>query len=88
MTALGRVGRYPVDLWIEDVTRPQVVGIVMLDDSLERPIAEQDISRDLFLPELRIALERHFALREATSGVFLYSLRRRNSEEADRGSTR
>lgn len=79
MTALGRVGRYPVDLWIQDVSRPEVVGIVMLDDLLEQPISRQDVSRDLFLPELRIVLGRRFVLREATAGMYLYALRPRDS---------
>lgn len=77
MTALGRAGRYPVDLWLEDVNRPEVVGIVMLDDLLERPTADQDVSRDLLLPRLRVALNRRFSLVEQAAGVYLYGLRNR-----------
>jgi hypothetical protein len=77
MTALGWEHRYPVDLWIQDVERAEVVGLVTFDDLLERPLSEVNVSEDLFLPALRIALTRRFVLVERAAGLYVYALRER-----------
>jgi hypothetical protein len=73
MTVLGRAGRYPVDLWIEDVSRPEVVGLVSTDDLLERPIEQEDVN-DTFMPALRLALRRRLVLLEKRDGIYVYGL--------------
>jgi hypothetical protein len=76
MTVLGRAHRYPVDLWVEDASRPEVVGLVSTDDLLERPIEQEDIN-DTFLPELRRVFLRRFVLVERRDGIYVYGLRER-----------
>jgi hypothetical protein len=77
MTVLGRAHRYPVDLWVQDASRPEVVGLVSTDDLLERPIEQEDVN-DSFLPELRRVFMRRFVLVERRAGIFVYGLRERN----------
>jgi hypothetical protein len=74
MTVLGRAHLYPVDLWIEDVSRPEVVGLVATDDIVERPLEEEDVVNDSFLPELRAVFKRRFVLVEKRAGIYVYGL--------------
>jgi hypothetical protein len=78
MTVLGRAHRYPVDLWAEDASRPQVVGLVSTDDLLERPIDQEDVN-DSFLRELRLVFRRRFVLVERTAGIYVYGLPERQT---------
>jgi hypothetical protein len=77
MAVLGRVGKYPVDLWIEDLSRPEVVGLVSSDDLLERPIEQENVTTDTFLPSVRRVLNRRFVLVEHAAGLYVYALRSR-----------
>jgi hypothetical protein len=77
MAVLGRAGKYPVDLWIEDISRPEVVGLVSGDDLLERPLDAEDVTTDTFLPSVRVALKRRFVLVEKAAGIYVYGLRER-----------
>jgi hypothetical protein len=77
MAVLGRLGKYPVDLWIEDLTRPEVVGLVSSDDLLERPIEEENVTTDTFLPRVRTVLNGRFVLVDHRAGMYVYALRAR-----------
>jgi hypothetical protein len=77
MTVMGRIGRYPVDLWMEDLSRPEVVGLVSGDDLLERPIEQENLATDTFLPAVRVLLNRRFVLVEHAAGLYVYALRDR-----------
>ena len=75
MAVLGRLGRYPVDLWIQDLTRPEVVGLVASDDLLERPLEKENTATDTFLPRVRAVLNQRFVLVERAEGLYVYALR-------------
>ncbi len=62
MTHLARRGLFPVSLWLADVRRPELAGVVMEDDLLERPLTEVDVNHDRYGPELRAVLRDRFAL--------------------------
>jgi energy-converting hydrogenase Eha subunit B len=81
-THLARRGRFPVDKWIDDVTRPEVGCLLMQDDLLERPCIDVDPEHDRFGPELRRALGRHFVLATERAGIRVY--RRRTVLEEER----
>ncbi len=76
-TYLGRRGKFPEDLWIEDVRRRGVVGVVMQTDLLERPLSEVDREGDQFSVGLRTELRSRFALAERDAGLRTYCLRER-----------
>jgi hypothetical protein len=73
LTSLSRAGRYPIDLWLRDLTRPEVVGLVMNDDLLERPLSEENVAEDLFAPPVRAFLREHYALVANGAGLYLYA---------------
>jgi hypothetical protein len=73
LTALSRVGRYPLDVWQRDLTRPEVVGLLMNDDLLERPLSEENVSDDLFAPPVRSFVREHYALVATGAGLYLYA---------------
>jgi hypothetical protein len=75
MTHLIRAGRYPVELWRSDVTRPQVRCLAMQSDLLERPPGEVDVAQDLFGPEMRSTLRDKFSLVSARAGIWVYRAR-------------
>lgn len=77
MTHLARRDLYPTDLWIADVRRPEVVGVVMEDDLLERPLSEVSLEHDRFGPELRAVLRERFELAETNGDWRTYRLRGR-----------
>ncbi len=77
MTHLARRGLYPLETWTHDVTRPEVVGIVMEDDLLERPLSDVSIEHDRFGPELRRLLKDRFELAEKSGDWRTYKLRGR-----------
>jgi hypothetical protein len=60
MTHLVRRGSFPVAAWLADVRRPEVVGAVMEDDLLERPLGEINVEHDRLPPQLRSALKERF----------------------------
>ncbi len=76
MTHLARRGLYPLDTWIADVQRPQIVGIVLEDDLLERPLSVVSVEHDRFGPELRAVLNERFELAERNGDWRTYRLRR------------
>jgi hypothetical protein len=78
LTPLTRVGRYPVELWLRDLERPEIAGLVMNDDLLERPLSVENVSDDLFAPPLRSFLRERFVFVESGGGLWLYSRRDRH----------
>jgi hypothetical protein len=77
MTSLSRVGRYPLEVWMHDLERPQVVGLLMNDDLLERPPSAENVSDDLFAPALRSFLRERYVLVQSGVGLYLYARRGR-----------
>jgi len=75
MTHLVRRGLFPVDAWIADVRRPEIVGAVMEDDLLERPLDQIDVEHDRFPPALRSALRERFTLAERNGEWRTYCVR-------------
>ena len=67
MTHLVRAGSYPASLWIADVERPQVVGVVVRDDLLERPPSADSVEYDRFPPALRRVLKARFKLKDRSA---------------------
>jgi hypothetical protein len=76
MTHLARRGLYPLGDWIADVRRPEIVGIVVEDDLLERPLSQVSVEHDRFGPELRRVLVDRFELAERNGDWFTYRVRR------------
>jgi hypothetical protein len=76
MTHLARRGLYPLGNWIAEVKRPQIVGIVMEDDLLERPLTEVSVEHDRFGPQLRRVLRERFELVETNGGWRTYARKR------------
>jgi hypothetical protein len=64
MTHLVRRGLFPVEAWLSDMRRPEIVGAVMEDDLLERPPDEVNIEHDRLPPAIRRVLVERFALAE------------------------
>jgi hypothetical protein len=79
MTSLSRVGRYPIDVWMHDLERREVVGLLMNDDLLERPPSTENVSEDLFAPALRSFLRERYVLVQSGAGLYLYARRNRPS---------
>ncbi len=59
-THLARRGAFPLEAWLEDVSRPEIACLVMQDDLLERPLTTVSLEHDRFGTELRVALRAHF----------------------------
>jgi hypothetical protein len=74
-TALVRAGRFPRDLWIADVERPEVVGLVATSDVLEKPLADADVVHDRYDVELRRALRDELVLTKREAGFYVYRRR-------------
>jgi hypothetical protein len=79
MTQLVRAGLYAESLWISDVKRPEVVGVVMRNDLLDRPLSVVSVEYDRFPPALRGALGRRFALADRSGEWRTYCDRARNT---------
>jgi hypothetical protein len=77
MTHLVRRGLFPVAAWLADVRRPEVVGAVMEDDLLERPLEQVSIEHDRLPPALRSALDERFTLAEKNGEWRTYCARSR-----------
>jgi len=75
LTPLTRLGRYPLQSFIDDVRRPQVACLVTQNDLLERPLDDVDPDYDLYGPELRRALRERFGLAHAEAGLWIYRQR-------------
>jgi hypothetical protein len=84
LTSLSRAGRYPIDLWLRDLTRPQVVGLLMNDDLLERPLSVENVSEDLFAPPVRAFLRERYTLVASGAGLYVYARRRPQPEGTGR----
>jgi hypothetical protein len=74
-TQLVRSGRFPRELWIADVRRPEIVGVVTMSDILERRLEELDPVHDRYDPDLRRVLREEFALSKEEAGFFIYRRR-------------
>ncbi|MGA2449961.1 MAG: hypothetical protein ABTD50_14880 [Polyangiaceae bacterium] len=75
MTHLVASGRFPVRLWLDDVSRSDVQGVVLMDDLLERPISAVDFAHDRFPPELRRRLRELYMLQAVHGGFYVYRRR-------------
>ncbi len=82
MTHLERAGLYPASLWIGDVDNPAVVGVVMRNDLLERPLETVSVEYDRFGPALRRALTDRFALADRAGSWRTYCAR--TASDSDR----
>jgi hypothetical protein len=71
-TELVRSGRFPRDLWIADVQRSEVVGLVATSDLLERPLDEVDLVHDRYDVPMRRALRGELVLIRRVAGFFVY----------------
>jgi hypothetical protein len=71
----SRVGAFPVDLWVADLTHPRVVGLVLQSDLLERALTEENAEQDLFTPPVRAALVEKFSLARRDAGLYVYCRR-------------
>jgi hypothetical protein len=54
LTPLTRLGRYPLQSFVDDVRRPEVVCLVMQSDLLERPLEVVDPDFDVYSSDLRL----------------------------------
>ena len=75
MTHLVRAGLYPASVWISDVERPEVVGVVLRNDLLERPLGTVSVEYDRFGPELRRVLAARFRLADESGSWRTYCAR-------------
>jgi hypothetical protein len=75
MTHLVRAGTYPEALWLGDVERPQVVGVLVRNDLLERPASVESVEYDRLPPHVRAALRARFRLADRRGDWRLYCAR-------------
>jgi hypothetical protein len=74
-THLVRRGLFPASLWIAEIERPQIAGVVMEDGLLERPPSEVNALQDRYPPEVRRALQERFALTDQQGDWRVYCRR-------------
>jgi hypothetical protein len=74
-TALVRAGLFPRSAWEADVARPEVTGLVVTSDLLERPLTQVDEAHDRYDVEMRRWLRDEFALASREAGLFVYARR-------------
>jgi hypothetical protein len=74
-THLARRGKFPIEKWIEDVSRPQVRCVVMQDDLLDHPLDRVDPEHDRFGPELRQALVSQMEKSDERAGLAIWRRR-------------
>jgi antibiotic biosynthesis monooxygenase (ABM) superfamily enzyme len=74
-THLVRSGTFPLELWQNDLMRPDVRCLVVHTDILERPLSAVNIQTDLFPPQIRETLSRRFELAAQDGGMRVYRLR-------------
>jgi hypothetical protein len=80
-THLVRSGMFPVEIWQNDLIRPDVRCLVVHTDILERPLSAVDIQTDLFPPRIREVLSQRFVLAAQDGGMHVYKLR--NGTQSD-----
>lgn len=71
-TALVRAGRFPEDVWIADVVSPEVAGVIMTSDLLERPLSEVDPGNDRYDVAMRRVLRERFPLARRSAGYYVH----------------
>jgi hypothetical protein len=71
-TALARAGRFPRDVWIDDVERPEIVGLVTSSDVLEKPLSDVDLVHDRYDVDLRRVLRDELTLARREAGFYVY----------------
>jgi hypothetical protein len=71
-TGLVRAGRFPRDLWIADVERSAIVGLVATSDLLERPLDEVDPVHDRYDVTMRRVLTDELVLAKRVAGFYVY----------------
>jgi len=74
-TALIRAGRFPRELWVADVERPEIAGAVASSDILERSLAEVDVAHDRYDVEMRRVLADEFVFTSREAGFYVYGRR-------------
>jgi hypothetical protein len=72
-TELVRRGRFPETLWVADVQRPEIVGLVTETDLLERPLTEVSVLHDRYDVALRRVLRRQYVLSRHEAGFYIYA---------------
>ncbi|MGL4556251.1 MAG: hypothetical protein ACRCV5_02025, partial [Afipia sp.] len=80
-THLVRSGMFPVEVWQNDLIRPDVRCLVVHTDILERPLSAVNTQTDLFPPQIREALSQRFVLSAQDGGMHVYRLR--NGTQSD-----
>jgi hypothetical protein len=68
-------GRYSLEPWIADLSRPEVGCVVTMHDRIERPPGEVDVDYDYFAPPVRSALFARFAPAAEAAGWEVYAQR-------------
>lgn len=71
-TALVRAGKFPEALWVADVERNEIVGVVTSTDILDRPLSQVDVAHDRYDVELRRALRERFVRVSREAGFSMY----------------
>ncbi len=81
-THLVRSGMFPVEIWQNDLIRPDVRCLVVHTDILERPLSAVDIQTDLFPPRIREVLSQRFVRAAQDGGMHVYRLRNGTQSDA------
>jgi hypothetical protein len=68
-------GRFPEALWVADVQRPEIVGLVTETDLLERPLTEVNVLHDRYDVALRRVLRGQYVLSRREAGFSIYARR-------------
>jgi hypothetical protein len=71
-TSLVRAGKFPEQLWLADVTRPEILGVVTSSDILERPLSDLDEAHDRYPLALRRVLRERFPRTSREAGFYVY----------------
>jgi hypothetical protein len=71
-TQLVRRGSFPREVWLADVGRPEIVGVVATSDLLDRPLSDVDLAHDRYDVELRRILRAQFTIARRDAGYSVY----------------
>jgi hypothetical protein len=74
-TALVGAGLFPRDVWIGDLSGPNISALVLTSDLLERPLTEVDVAHDRYDVETRRALREEWGLASREAGYYVYRRR-------------
>jgi hypothetical protein len=73
LTHQALLGRFPLEVWIADLARPEVGCVVTAHDRIERSPSEIDVDYDYFAPAVRGALSARFARVAESAGWEVYA---------------